>query len=83
MRQPYNKEAFKNTLKKIWHIEKLVLFHELGFGLLMVEFEENLEKGRVLRESPWIFHRNLILLKEFDEMLQVKHFCIIETSFWV
>lgn len=58
---PFNREAFKNTLRKFWHPVKPVCFHELGFGLLLAKFEEFLDKTRVVRESPWNFDRNLVL----------------------
>lgn len=50
--QPYNWEAFKTTIRKIWRPTKTIRFHELGLGLMMVEFEDSLDKERVLRDYP-------------------------------
>lgn len=65
-RCPFNKEAFKAMLRKIWQLAELIYFHKLGFNLLLAEFEDNLDKNRVLCDSPWSFDRNLILLQDFD-----------------
>lgn len=66
-RHPFNNEAFKTTLRKIWRPAKQVHFHELGSVLILTEFEDCLDKKRVIQDNPWSFERNLILLQEFDK----------------
>lgn len=53
------------AIRYIWRMFKELRFHELGSGLLMAEFEDNVDKAMVVRESPWHFDKNLILRKEF------------------
>lgn len=62
----YNREAFKSTMKKIWHPVKPLQFFELGEGLLMVEFEDYNNKWPVMHDGPWSFDKCLILMKDFE-----------------
>lgn len=82
-RQPFKREDFKSTLRKIWRPMNPVCFHELGSGLLLAEFENLLEKGRVMRDSPWNFDRSLVLLQVLDGRIQVKNLKLTEASFWI
>lgn len=50
--RPYNREAFKVTMKKIWRLAKPVKFHEMGADMIMVVFEEKVDKTRVMRDGP-------------------------------
>lgn len=50
--QHFNREAFKSTLRKIWQLAKSVWFHELGFDLTLAEFDDYLDKKRLIRENP-------------------------------
>lgn len=80
---PYNREAFKATMKNFWWPLKLTKFHKLGEGLMMIESENKIDKEQVLRDSPWSFDNCLILLKKYDGKQQVKTSSIKEASFWV
>lgn len=40
----YNKEAFKQTMKKIWHPVKLIKFSDLDPTLFLVEFDDVRDK---------------------------------------
>lgn len=60
-----------------------IKFHDIGGGLMMVEFEYKQDKNRVLKEGPWNFNRCLLLVWEFDSSLQTKNICINEASFWI
>lgn len=60
----YHHEAFKETMQKIWRLtkpSKPIRFHELGPGMLLVEFEEKKDKERVMRYSSWNFDICFIL----------------------
>lgn len=78
----YNREAFKQTMRKIWRQEKMIHLHELGSGMLMVKFEDKTDKARVIKESSWNFNKCLILLKEFNGKQQVRN-VNITAFFWV
>lgn len=52
MKKPYTQEAFKATMRKIWRRAKSIWVHEVDLNIVMFEFEDRLDKERVLRESP-------------------------------
>lgn len=58
----YNHEAFKNTMHKIWKPVKPIKFHETGAGMMLVEFDDKLDKDWVLQNAPWNFDRLQTLL---------------------
>lgn len=44
----YNREAFKQTMRKIWRLKKPIHFHELGSRIVLIEFEETRDKRQSL-----------------------------------
>lgn len=81
--RPYNREAFKATIKKVWRPMKPVKFHEMGSNMIMVAFDDKMDKTRVMREGPWHFNRCLILMKDYDGKQQTSKLSITEAKFWV
>lgn len=79
--RPYNKEAFKAIMKKIWKPTRLMKFHELVQDLMMVEFEDASYKRIMIRENPWSFNRSLVLFKEFEGTQQACNVNITKASF--
>lgn len=67
----YNREAFKQARRKIWHPIKSVEFQDLERILMLAEFDEIKGKDRVQWDGPWSFDMQLVLTKEFDGTLQV------------
>lgn len=79
----YNKEAFKTTMRKAWRITKPIKFHDMGEGLMVVEFEDKCDKNKLLRDGPWNFDHCLLLTLEYNGKLQTKNIHITEASFWI
>lgn len=79
----YNREAFKSTMKKIWHPVKPLCFSEIGDGLMVSEFEEYSDKLRVVCDGPWSFDKCLVLVKDFSREQQVKTIKMTEVAFWI
>ncbi|XP_040990918.1 uncharacterized protein At4g02000-like [Juglans microcarpa x Juglans regia] len=52
-------------------------------GLLLVEFDEQRDKIRVLHDGPWTFDKQLVLTKEFEGHLQIHEVYMNEVNFWV
>lgn len=44
---PFNREAFKATMRKLWRPVKMMKYHKMDFGLLMLKYEEKLDKEMV------------------------------------
>lgn len=79
----YNREAFKQIMRKIWHPMKKVSFKDLGSRLILVEFEYCIEKDRVKRERPWSFDKHLVLLKDFEGEFLINNITITKAAFWI
>ncbi|XP_042950030.1 uncharacterized protein LOC122282137 [Carya illinoinensis] len=79
----YNHEAFKQTMRKVWRLVKSVKFHDLNAELTVVEFEDSRDRAKVIREGPWSFDKHLVLLKEFDGLIQISKLDLVKAPFWV
>lgn len=79
----FNREAFKQTIRQIWQPTKSIKFWDLTPGLLLVEFDDQWDKARVLHDGPWAFDKQLVLTKEFEGHLQVHEVSMTEANFWV
>ncbi|XP_041003994.1 uncharacterized protein LOC121249349 [Juglans microcarpa x Juglans regia] len=78
----YNREALKNTMRKVWQPVYKVSIKDLGSKLFLVEFEADRDKQRALREGPWSFDHNLVLLKHLEGDLQETKIILHEASLW-
>lgn len=79
----FNREAFKSIMRKEWKPTKLIRFHKIGEGIMLVEFEDIRDKTRVIIDGPWNFDKYLILVKEFDGVKQVKNIRMDDAFFLV
>lgn len=70
-------------MKRIWKLGKPIRFHNMGARFMMIEFEDQSDKPRVLHDRPWNFDKCLILLKELDGGQQVKNITMNKNFFWV
>ena len=52
MRKAVNMEAMKNVFMKIWKIRSGLSVREVGERLFLFQFEDSLEKDRVLQQQP-------------------------------
>lgn len=53
MERHYNKEAFKQTVRKVWRLVKNISFKNSEPMMILVEFEDVKDGDRVSAESPW------------------------------
>ncbi|XP_042958084.1 uncharacterized protein At4g02000-like [Carya illinoinensis] len=79
----YNRDAFKQTMRKVWNLVKGVKLCDLNTEFTLVEFEDTRDKIKVMREGPWSFNKHLVLLKEFDGRLQIGKIELVHAPFWV
>ncbi|KAF5453769.1 hypothetical protein F2P56_023489 [Juglans regia] len=78
-----NRGALRTTMSKVWKVEGQVSFKELGCNKFLVEFQNPLEKNRVLSERPWSFDRYLICLFNCEDCLAPRDIFFNEEPFWV
>ncbi|XP_042942846.1 uncharacterized protein LOC122277028 [Carya illinoinensis] len=79
----FNREAFKQTMRRVWRPTKNIKFRDLTQGLMLVEFDEPRDKVRVLHDGPWTFNKQLVLTKEFEGHLQAHEVSMTTADFWV
>lgn len=70
-------------MKRVWCPTKPLRFHDMGEGLLLVEFELHSDKVWVTSDGLWSFDKSLILMKDFDGLQQVKNIKMTKVSFWI
>lgn len=64
--RPYNFEAMKRNMNKIWSISKGDLFRPNKHGRFVVQFANNHDKIKVTVGRPWTLNQNLVMLKEIE-----------------
>lgn len=79
----HNREALKFTMTKVYSPSRAIRFHDMGIELLMVEFDNPVDKLRVLHDGLWHFDKALLLTKYFAGEQQVKNIQMREATFWV
>ncbi|XWS13549.1 hypothetical protein CRYUN_Cryun36dG0046500 [Craigia yunnanensis] len=72
MKKPVNLEAMKNIFMKVWKIQGGMNVNEVRERLFIFQFDDLLEKDRVLQKQPWFFNKSLLILKEINGDLNLK-----------
>ena len=67
-----NLEAMKNVLSTIWKIFSSMVIKEVGERLFVFQFEDNMEKERVVMKQPWSFNKSLLILEKFNEQSKLE-----------
>ncbi|XP_042983301.1 uncharacterized protein LOC122312703 [Carya illinoinensis] len=78
-----NKQAFKTTMSKVWKSDGWIQFKELGDNKMLVEFQQERDKEKVLRGRSWSFDRNLVCLQEVDGKSSLWDVVFSTELFWV
>ena len=60
--KPFNKRAAQSTLKRAWGLENKVQVVEVGANLFQFKFQTEFDMERVLRDGPWTFDNQVLLL---------------------
>ncbi|XP_042944695.1 uncharacterized protein LOC122278581 [Carya illinoinensis] len=78
-----NKEAFHSTMTQVWRNEGGMTFTEIGESSFMLEFENGIDKQKILQGRPWNFDRNLIGIQDIDSSLPPSEVSFSHEPFWV
>lgn len=82
-RKGFNKEAFKNTMEKIWRSTPLKDIKEVDDNLFMFQFRSSEDREIVLNGGPWNFEDRLVLLKELEKRDRPGKDLLTKATFWV
>lgn len=78
-----NKEAFKNTMTKVWRCESQLQFLEVGLNKFLIEFYKEKNMVRVVNGKPWTFDRWLLCLQAFDGSMSINEVSFNKEEFWI
>ncbi|XP_042944730.1 uncharacterized protein LOC122278618 [Carya illinoinensis] len=78
-----NREAFRATMSKVWHPEGWIQFKDEGENKVVVEFQFEQDKVKVLHGRPWTFDRSLVCMQEIDGLVPLKDLTFTRETFWV
>ena len=76
-------EAMKNVLYNVWEISSDMSIKEVGNKLFVLDFENQMEKERVLMRQPWTFNKSLLVLQDFEGQSKSEEINLKWCSFWV
>lgn len=76
-----NWEEFKMTMRKVWKPSGEIRFFDMGVGIILVKFDDHLDKQRVLHDGPWNFDKCLLLTQEFEGDMWVRNIDMKDASF--
>jgi hypothetical protein len=77
------KEALQSMMSRLWRTVESVKFKELHDNVWLLEFGNESDKRRIKEGRPWIFDRNVLVLKEIDENVPLSQMDFSHALFWV
>lgn len=80
---PYNVRAFKNTIVEACRLKNQVEIQNLSKNLFLFRFSSEKDADTVLREGPWSFDRNLLILERVFGEEQPSDLEMHYRIFWV
>ena len=78
-----NKVRLKNMFESLWQNKGGVRIEDYTEGIVILTFESEAVKNRVIRGQPWYFTGSYLILVEADAMNQVSVDSFQKISFWV
>jgi hypothetical protein len=79
----YNAKAFKQTTIQSWKLKNPVEVQDLNKNLYLFRFSTKKDAENVLKNGPWSFDKNLIVLQKITGEEQPAEFDMHKVSFWV
>ncbi|XP_050211681.1 uncharacterized protein LOC126661845 [Mercurialis annua] len=81
--KPYNLAHMKNALTSAWRLAKGFTIRDIGDELFVLEFYSKVDRNRILREGPWNFDKQLILLEPMSGNMQPNNMILKHCLVWV
>lgn len=78
----YNVRAFKQTIVEFWRLKNPVETQELGKNLYLFRFCNKRDLENVIKNGPWSFDRNIMVLKRVTGTEQPSEIEMNSMSFW-
>lgn len=79
---PFNTRAFKQTIIPSWRLKNPVEIQDLQKNMFLFRFSMKKDSENVLKNGPWSFDRNLLILKRVLGEEQLSELEMLEIPFW-
>ncbi|OMP02012.1 reverse transcriptase [Corchorus capsularis] len=83
LHKPTTAEGLSAVFHQVWKLRQDMLVQEVGDRLFVFQFADVLERDRVFVSQPWLFHKALLVLREFDGVQQPESITFETCPFWV
>jgi hypothetical protein len=80
---PFNIRAFKQTMIQAWRLKNHVEVEDLKKNLFLFRFTTKKDADLVLKNGPWSFDRNLLILNRVSGEEQPADLEMNKVAFWV
>ncbi|XP_050229323.1 uncharacterized protein LOC126678468 [Mercurialis annua] len=81
--KPYSLNHMKNALASAWRLAKGFNMRDVGDNLFICEFFSKVDRAKILREGPWHFDKQLILLEPVKGNMQPNNLLLTGCPIWV
>ncbi|XP_050217876.1 uncharacterized protein LOC126668737 [Mercurialis annua] len=81
--KPINVKALHSAMTGAWKINGNFDISDIGKGVFVCEFKNHRDKVKVLREAPWHYDRQLVILSEVQGDEQLSEVKLNESPFWI
>lgn len=81
--RPYNMEAFKRTMQKVWTPSHNLIIRAIGPNLFAFQFLHWRDKEKVMNGRPWCWENNLVVLNEIKGDELPKTVNLNFSPFWI
>ncbi|OMO68772.1 hypothetical protein COLO4_29419 [Corchorus olitorius] len=83
LRKPVSTEGLRAVFQQVWRVEGELVVREVGERLFVFQFETGLDRDRVFVSQPWLFHKALLVLREYDGIQTPEEFLFDSCPFWL
>ncbi|XP_050217735.1 uncharacterized protein LOC126668590 [Mercurialis annua] len=81
--KPFNAKALHKAMTGAWRVNGSFDVTDIGKGMFICEFKNVWDRNKVLREAPWHYDRQLIVLSEIKGDEQPSTMKLNNSPFWV
>ncbi|OMO90013.1 reverse transcriptase [Corchorus capsularis] len=78
-----NLEGLRVAMFQAWKVEGDMVVKEVGDNLFSFQFEDEVERDRVLVTQPWCFNRALLVLRDFGGLQSPEDISFDSCPYWM